>query len=136
ASLASLASLACGAALAHASPRTDPTSGRAVFTGATLPNATSIGLNPAALGIDLFGEVLVALTSTLDQIRIDQQDLDVDSGALSPGARVRATEVSPGAMVGLVVHTGRYTLGAQAQSAPSEQFVSGYDVLRYHTTCG
>jgi len=131
-----LAPLACAASLAHASPRTDPTTGRAVFTGATLPNATSIGLNPAALGIEPFGEVLVALTSTLDQLHIDQQDLDVANGALSPGARVRAVEVSPGAMVGLVVHTGRYTLGVQAQSAPSEQFIEGYDVLRYHTSGG
>lgn len=134
--LAPLALLACGAALAHGSPRTDPTTGRAVFTGATLPNASSIGLNPAALGVEPFGEVLLALTSTLDQLQIDQQDLDADTGAMSPGARVRATEVSPGAMVGLVVHTGRYTLGAQVQSAPAERFASGYDVLRYHTRGG
>jgi hypothetical protein len=130
------AALALSAALAHASPRTDPTAGRAVFTGATLPNATSVGLNPAALGIGPFGEVLLALTSTLDQIRIDQQELDLEQGTLSPGSRVRATELSPGAMVGLVVRTGRYTLGAQAQSPPSEQFVSGYRTLRYHTTGG
>jgi hypothetical protein len=134
--LALLASLALGAPRAHASPRTDPTAGRAVFTGATLPNATSIGLNPAALGIGPFGEVLLALTSTLDQIRIDQQELDLEQGTLSPGARVRATELSPGGMIGLVVRTGRYTLGVQAQVPPSEEFVSGYRALRYHTTGG
>jgi hypothetical protein len=134
--LAALASIACGAAPAHASPRSDPTAGRAVFTGATLPNATSIGLNPAALGIESSGELMVALTGTLDQFRIDAQDLDVATGALSPGARVRATELSPGALVGLVVRTGRYTLGAQAQSPPAERFISGYRALRYHTNGG
>lgn len=133
-----LASVACGAALApaHASPRTDPTVGRAVFTGATLPNATSIGLNPAALGTGPFGELLIALTGTLDQIRIDPQELDVDTGARSPGARARAIELSPGGTIGLVVRTGRYTLGAQAHAPPSERFVSGYDGLRYHTSGG
>ncbi len=131
-----LAALASGAAPAHGSPRTDPTAGRAVFTGATIPNTTSIWLNPAALGIGPFGELLVAMTGTLDQIRIDPQDLDVETGMLSPGPRVRARELSPGALVGLVVRTGRYTLGAQAQSPPSERFVSGYRALRYHTTGG
>ncbi|HWU90624.1 MAG TPA: hypothetical protein VN253_25335 [Kofleriaceae bacterium] len=131
-----LASILCSAALAHASPRTDPTVGRAVFTGATVPNATSIGLNPAALGTGTFGEVFAALTGVLDQIRIDQRDLDADSGALSPGARVRATEVTPGGMLAIVVRTGIYTLGFQAQTPPAEQFVSGYEALRYHTTGG
>lgn len=128
--------VACGAGLAHGSPRSDPTAGRAVFTGATLPGGTAIGLNPAALGVGPVGEVLVALTGTLDQIHIDQQDLDFEQGTLSPGARVRAIEASPGALVGLVVHTGRYTLGVQAQSRPSEQLVSGYRELRYHTRGG
>ena len=40
--------LVCCAITAHASPRTDPTMGRSVFTGATHVHPTSIGLNPAA----------------------------------------------------------------------------------------
>jgi hypothetical protein len=131
-----LASILCSAALAHGSPRTDPTVGRAVFTGATMPNATSIGLNPAALGTGTFGEVFVALTGVLEQIRIDQADLDADTGELSRGARVRATQASPGGMLGVVVRTGIYTLGIQAQTPPAEEFVSGYEALRYHTTGG
>lgn len=136
--LASLALivLALATAPAAASPRTDPTAGRAVFTGATLPNASSIGLNPAALGLREFGEVLVALTGTLDHIRIDPQELDAATGTLSPGPSVRAVELSPGALVGIVFRTGRYTLGVQGMSPPSEQFVSGQDALRYHTTGG
>lgn len=134
--LALLAEIACGAALAHASPRSDPTAGRAVFTGATLPNATSIGLNPAALGISPFGEVVIALTSTLDQIRIDAQELDAATGALAPGERARAVELSPGGMLGLVVRTGRYTLGVQALVPPAERFIAGGRGLRYHTRGG
>jgi hypothetical protein len=134
--VALLAGIAWGATLAHASPRSDPTAGRAVFTGATLSNATSIGLNPAALGISPFGEVVVALTSTLDQIRIDTQELDPTTGALAPGERVRAVELSPGGMIGLVVRTGRYTLGVQALTPPTERFLSGERALRYHTNGG
>lgn len=128
-----LAAILCSAALAHGSPRTDPTVGRAVFTGATLPNATSIGLNPAALGIGTFGEVFIALTGVLEQYRIDKRELD---GAPSQGGRVRAIETTPGGMLALVVRTGIYTLGVQAQTPPAEQFVSGYEALRYHTTGG
>src|SRR5512140_3967139 len=90
-------------ASAQASPRTDPTTGRAVFTGATMPHATSIGLDPAALGLGDFDEVYVALTSVLDQLHIDlapfqQGDLS------SPAARVRDVELSPGAMVAFIYH--------------------------------
>lgn len=127
-----LSACLCAAASAHASPRTDPTVGRAVFTGATLPNATSIGLNPAALGTGTFGELFVALTGTLDQIHIDPRDAD---GAPA-GGRVRAIEMAPGGMLALVVRTGIYTLGFQAQTPPSERFVEGYQALRYHTTGG
>jgi len=134
--LAPLALLACGAAPALASPRSDPTAGRAVFTGATLPNASSIGLNPAALGIGPFGEVTLALTGTLDQIAIDQLELDLAQGTLSPGARIRATETTPGALAGIVVRTGRYTLGVQALTPPAELFISGEPALRYHTSGG
>lgn len=128
--------LACGAQLAHASPRTDPTAGRAVFTGATLPNATSIWLNPAALGVEDIGELLLAFTGTLDQVRIAPQVLDANTGALSPGARVRDVSPSPGGLIGVVFRTGRYTLGAAAQTSPAERFLSGYDGLRYHTSGG
>ncbi|MGN6108167.1 MAG: hypothetical protein ACTHU0_23880 [Kofleriaceae bacterium] len=132
-----LTMLLCCAATAHASPRSDPTVGRAVFTGATLPNATSIGLNPAALGLGTTGEVFVALTGVVDQIGIARKQLDPATGALTPGAKISTTEASPGGMVGLVVHAGEsYTVGIQAYSPPRERFVGGYDALRYHTLGG
>src|SRR3954452_3318337 len=95
--------LSCAAASAGASPRTDPTTGRAVFTGATMPHATSIGLDPAALGLGELDEVYVAITGVIDQLHIDlarfqSQDLQ------SPAARVRDVELSPGAMLAFIYH--------------------------------
>src|SRR4051812_43948016 len=52
-----LALALAGAAPAAASPRSDPTAGRAVFTGATTHHATSIVLDPAALGLGQFDEL-------------------------------------------------------------------------------
>jgi len=110
-----LAAILCSAALAHGSPRTDPTAGRAVFTGATLPNATSIGLNPAALGTGTFGEVFIALTGVLEQYRIDKREID---GAPSPGGRARAIETTPGGMLGRPrVLRLRNTAGSVSQSS-------------------
>ena len=50
---------------ALASPRSDPTVGRAVFSGATLPAATSIDLDPAALGLGTNDEVYLAATTII-----------------------------------------------------------------------
>src|ERR1043165_8317785 len=88
----------CAAAPAGASPRTDPTAGRAVFTGATMPHATSIGLDPAAIGLGAFDEVYVAFAGVLDQVHIDLEKVDL-SGARTPGPRVRDVEPSPAAML-------------------------------------
>lgn len=124
----------CATLSAQASPRTDPTTGRAVFTGATMPHATSIGLDPAALGLGDFDEVYVALTGVLDQLHIDlapfqQGDLS------SPGARVRDVELSPGAMLAFIYHLAgdRGTLGFEARTNPPESFPSDRSALRYHT---
>ncbi len=43
---------------ALASPRSDPTTGRSVFTGATVASPTSITLSPAAIGLDTLGTKL------------------------------------------------------------------------------
>ncbi len=129
--------LSCVAASAQASPRTDPTTGRAVFTGATMPHATSIGLDPAALGLGELNEVYVAITSVIDQLRIDldkfqSQDLQ------APGARVRDVELSPGAMLAVIYHLAgdRGTLGFEARTNPPETFPAAGDALRYHTLGG
>jgi hypothetical protein len=130
---------------AHASPRSDPTTGRAVFTGATMPHPTSIGLDPAALGLGDTDEVYVAITSAIDQLHIDLDPVDTivptmagDAHLQSPAARVRDIELSPGAMLAVIYHLAgdRGTLGFEARTNPPESFPSGQAALRYHTGGG
>ena len=124
-------------ASAHASPRTDPTVGRAVFTGATMPHATSIGLDPAALGLGEANEVYVAITSVIDQLHINLDRFQAQ-GLQAPGARVRDVELSPGAMLAVIYHLAgdRGTLGFEARTNPPETFPAAGDALRYHTLGG
>lgn len=114
---------------AVASPRTDPTVGRAVFTGAVSPNPTSIDVNPAALGLGLHSEAYVAAVGTLDQYSID----------LAAEDAVDATIVSPGSTIAFIWHSGtegRITLGVElGHISPGERFVES-EALRYHTQGG
>ncbi|HEY0191464.1 MAG TPA: hypothetical protein VGC42_10115 [Kofleriaceae bacterium] len=132
-----VALLAACAELAHGSPRSDPTSGRAVFTGASLPHATSIDLNPAALGLSNVSAVYLALTSAIDQLHVDLAPFAA-GGLASPAARVRDVEVSPGAMVAFLYHLAgdRGTLGFSARTNPRESFLAGSQALRYQTLGG
>src|SRR3954454_14233566 len=95
--------LSCAAAAAAASPRSDPTAGRAVFTGATMPHATSIGVDPAALGLGSVDELYVAFTGVLDQLHVA---LDRGPDDASPGGRARTVELGPGAVLALLYHAG------------------------------
>jgi hypothetical protein len=128
---------ACVAATtARASPRSDPTIGRAVFTGATLPHPTSIGLDPAALGLGDVDEVYAAIAGTLDQLHIDLDKLD-HGDLQAPAARVRDLELSPGAMLAIIYHfAGNLTLGLEARTNPAEAFPSNQQALRFHTLGG
>ncbi|MCX5740877.1 MAG: hypothetical protein NT062_00085 [Proteobacteria bacterium] len=108
---------ALGVGLAAASPGNDPTAGRAVFTGAATPHASSIVLNPAALGLGTLNEVYVAAVAVLDQIAINRRDLDPDTGAV-----YHALE--------------RVTLGITARTLAADQFVADRGALRYHTLGG
>ena len=113
--------------------------GRAVFTGASTPNATSIDVNPAALGLSTWNEVYLALMGTLDSYSIDRKHLDIDSGTLSDGEHVAQWVPSPGAMGAVVWHpdtAGQVTLGLNARSSPAERFIENEEALRYHTLAG
>ena len=127
-------------ASALASPRTDPTQGRAVFTGAATPSATSIEVNPAALGIGLDArptEIYLAATATLDHLRITPRTLDINTGALSDGERVSGNLLSPGGMIAGTWHpSSRISLGLAIHSSPAERFIDGEQALRYHTLGG
>jgi hypothetical protein len=131
--------LACGALVtpALASPLGDPTNGRAVFTGATVPHATSIELNPAALGLGTRFEVYVAATSLLNQIQIERRTLDIATGDLSPGPRVSDTQLAPGAMIAVLGHpSDRLTVGGAVYLPSPERLPEGHEPLRYHTLGG
>jgi hypothetical protein len=123
---------------ALASPRTDPTQGRAVFTGAATASATSIEVNPAALALGLDAtEVYLAGTATLDHLGITPRTLDINSGALSDGEPVSANLLSPGGMFALTWHpSNRIALGVAFHSSPAERFIENEQALRYHTLGG
>src|SRR5688572_17728973 len=106
-------------AIAHASPRSDPTVGRAVFTGATLPSATSVSLNPAALGLAKGAEFYVAVTSVLEQLGIKRKQIDPTTNDLVDGPEVKDVVVGPGATIaGLWKPGPRTTLGAELRLPP------------------
>src|SRR5688572_12438411 len=91
--------LCCTIAPAIASPRSDPTTGRAVFTGAATPHATSVSLNPAAIGVGPVSELYFAVVTVLQQIGIDRKTIDPATGDLSPGPRINDTQLGPGGML-------------------------------------
>lgn len=125
-------------ATAHGSPRSDPTSGRAVFTGATTPHASSLSVDPAALGLGQLDQVYVAVTGLIEQLHARLDKLDLDTGAHSPGARVRNVEASPGGVLAFIYHVAgdQFTLGFEARTNPRESFPSGRSALEYQTMGG
>lgn len=125
---------AIASGIAQASPRSDPSTGRAVFTGVTLPGAPSIDLDPAALGVSSVDEIYFGLLSVVDQVTIDRRTIDVSSGALGTGPSVSDRPVALGTEIGLVWHpSDRLALGLGGRVPPAEQFLSNHDALRYHT---
>jgi hypothetical protein len=126
----------CASAQAAGSPRSDPTTGRAVWTGATEGNPTSITLDPAAIGQGTATETYLSLTGTLDQVHVDRSYLALD-GSVSPGPTIHAVMVNPGATAGIVWHTSdRITIGGSFMTPPSESFIANRDALRYMTLGG
>lgn len=121
--------LVCGlAARTHASPRSDPTTGRAVFTGAATPGAPALELNPAALGLGTGAtEVYIAALAIIDRYSI----------ALAGEPRSDVTEVGPGGVIAWIVPLkDRATLGIQAHAGPAEVFPAGISDWQYHTLGG
>lgn len=136
--LAAAAALSLGlsltAAPAAASPRSDPTSGRAVFTGAAVVHPTSLLVNPAILGVDAtIGVYVVYLASTLvvDHQQVDRQ-LGDEAGEVSPDGSLTSLRGSPGGEVSISWHpTERISVGVGLRSAPAETFFDRRDA-GYH----
>lgn len=111
-------------AIAHASPRTDPTMGRTVFTGATVAHPTSILLNPAALGLGFNPEVYLAVTGVLDYYNINLANTD----------QIKGAELGAGGMLAGIVRPGsRYAVSFELRTPPPELFPQDHDELRYFT---
>jgi hypothetical protein len=124
---------------AHASPLEDPTAGGAVFTGPTQAHASSIFLNPAALGFATRGLHLhVGGSLRLDSIQVDRSVIDFETGQLSDGANVSTTTWSPGGMLGLygTVLEERAVFGAAVHTTTFDRFPAGHQALGYHVLGG
>ena len=105
--------------------------GRAVFTGAAAANATSISLNPAALG-ESRTELYIALAGLLDQLGIDRRSIDLSTGGLVDAGHVSDHPAGVGGQVGFVWHPGDFTLGVELRLPPPELFPDD-PALRYHS---
>ena len=132
--------LVCGVcAPAIASPRSDPTSGRAVFTGATVPDSSSLELNPAALSsvpVDRL-ELYAAAVAVIDRYAIARGHLDLATGTVTPGPSISDVELGPGWVVGGLKNLkDRATVGFQIHAQPAEVFPAGVPDWQYHSVGG
>jgi hypothetical protein len=127
-------------ATAAGSPLDDPTAGRAVFTGAATPHATSILLDPAALALGPTGvHFYVGGTLTLDQAAIDRKEIDLATGGLRDGERIRTLGIAPGGTFGAWTVTASRTLAVGAllvSPAPAPPFPEDEPGLGYHSLGG
>jgi long-subunit fatty acid transport protein len=119
-------------ATASASPRSDPTTGRAVFTGASVASPTSVSLNPAALGTGQTGELYLALASVLEQLGVDRRAIDRATNTLVDAGHVSDTQLGAGGQLAFVWHPGASaTLGVELRLPPPELFPDD-PTFRYH----
>ena len=135
----SVAAAAVPLRIARASPMEDPSAGNAVFSGPTSPHPTSIFINPAALLFSRPGFHLhIGGALVLDQVGIDRQVVDPETGELAGGPSVSTTTLSPtgGIAVWRSVLQERAVFGAMLHTPVIERFIAGEDALRYHILGG
>jgi long-subunit fatty acid transport protein len=137
ASAALIAAALAAPATAGASPFEDSSLGGAVFTGPTAPHASSIYVNPAALGLAVPGWHLFAGGSLrLDQLSVDRKLVDLDSGAVTDGPSVSTTTASPGGMLAAYWRSQTAAIGLATFTPMAERFPTNASELRYHTLGG
>jgi hypothetical protein len=120
-----------------ASPLEDSTLGATVFTGPTQPHASSIQTNPAALGLATQGwHLFLGGSLRIDQVTIDRQLVDPQTGARTPGPTSSSVTPTPGGMLAAYWKGRNIAFGLASFIPRSERFISGQDPLRYHTLGG
>ncbi len=120
-----------------AAPLEDNTLGANVFSGVTTPHPTSLGLNPAALGLGGSGFHLFAQTGArLSTISWDRKNIDPITGQSNSGPSATDTTISPGgfiAMYGSVSDIGHVGISL---STPIWQRFADRNEFAYHTAGG
>jgi long-subunit fatty acid transport protein len=128
---------ALGISPAHASPRTDPTSGRAVFTGAANVHPTSLRVNPAMIGVDAAVGVYVAYVAGTFMLEHEQIDRDDQAPDFSGPADLSEARTTLGAELSISWHpTERISVGVGVRAAPEETFSGSAGALSYHNMGG
>lgn len=124
---------------AAASPRTDPTSGRAVFTGAANVHPTSVLVNPATVGIDAAVNVYAAYLASTFVLDHERVDLDESSGEVDQLSDTSLSELrgTSGAELSVAWNpTQRISVGVGLRSAPAETFSRGAGTGHFHNRGG
>ncbi len=135
ATMITLASIA--AAPAAASPRTDPTSGRAVFTGAASVHPTSVRVNPSLLGVDAAVGVYVAYLASTMVVDSEQISRDTSAADFSGAAELSELRSSMGTELSISWHpTDRISVGMGLRTTPAETFTGSSGTLSYHAMGG
>ncbi|WP_428261956.1 hypothetical protein [Haliangium sp.] len=122
------------ASAAAASPLEDPTLGGAVFTGTVHPHATSIYVNPAALGQAVRGSHVYLDTSLrLDRYHIDRQVITDPDAGLQPGPSVSSSPITPGGSLIWYNVGDKIAVAAALSLVVLDKSPGDQDALGYHT---
>ncbi len=135
------AAIVAAAGPAAGSPLGDPVLDRAVFSGTTVAQPSSIRLNPATLAFGPEGNhFYVTGTGMIERLSVDRRTVDPDTGALSPGEAVDATLFAPGDALGWALGWyrvgGRFNVAAQIAMPQADRQPDGAEALGYHTLGG
>ncbi|MEM9493607.1 MAG: hypothetical protein AAGC55_30945, partial [Myxococcota bacterium] len=118
------AALASPGGLAVASPLEDTTVGGAVFTGPTHADATSIYVNPAAIGRHEDGtHIYLGGSLRIDRYDIARQRVSDSAGTIEPAGPVSSGTLSPGGMFAAYSVGGKISAGAAVSVPMTEQFL-------------
>ncbi len=123
---------------ASASPLEDPTlSGSDVFTGVTEPHASSIYLNPAAIGLAGIGwHLFLGGNLRVDRYDIARLRITDANGTESPVGAVTAQTMTPSGIVAGYLKSDRVAVGLAIETPMAERFIADQEALRYHTLGG